>query len=67
MRRDANRTDVRRQEPYKPRPVVLVGRGESYQVRTHVLVAPINRRLGALDRDQLAALDKALRYALALD
>jgi mRNA interferase MazF len=92
-------------EPYKPRPVVLVGRDESYQVRTHVLVVPVtsrrrdlpteiilgtrnglrntsvancdtiqliplarlDRRLGALDRDQLAALDKALRYALALD
>jgi mRNA-degrading endonuclease toxin of MazEF toxin-antitoxin module len=84
---------------------VLVGRDESYQVRTHVLVVPIttrrrdlptevavgarnglrhgsvancdtiqlmplarlDRRLGALERDQLSALDKALRYALALD
>ncbi len=92
-------------EPYKPRPVVLVGRDESYQVRTHVLVVPVttrrrdlptevalgahnglrhasiancdtiqlmplarlDRHLGGLDRDQLTALDKALRYALALD
>jgi mRNA-degrading endonuclease toxin of MazEF toxin-antitoxin module len=92
-------------EPYKARPVVLVGRDESYQVRTHVLVVPVttrrralptevtlgarnglrhasvancdtiqlmplarlDRQLGVLERDQLTALDKALRYALALD